>query len=74
MSGEERCELTELLVSSCAHCRPDAEPVRRRRDYAGHPYTANYVTRCGVCGLCIDIGDPIAQDTSGGPWVHEECA
>lgn len=72
MSVEERCELTELLVSSCAHCRP--EPVVRRRREPEHPYTANFVTRCGVCGLSIEIGDPIAQDGASGPWVHEECA
>lgn len=26
--SEERCELTDLLVSSCSHCRPNREMER----------------------------------------------
>lgn len=59
--SEPRCELTELLVSMCAHCReeqlPEPEPLRW--------FEAQYPGRCAACGSPIEPGDEIAATENG---------
>lgn len=68
--SEERCELSELLVSQCGcrlHAKPDTAPV--------HTFTARYPGRCRECGEDIQIGQEIINSPlSGGGYVHEECS
>jgi len=67
-----RCELTELLVSECAHCRGfEEEPVVSSR---GQWFTATYSGRCSNCKTSFEPGDRIRADgfMSGG-WLAECC-
>jgi hypothetical protein len=57
-----RCELTDLLVDSCAHCRgntrsPDDEAAAERSEFAT---TAPWfhAVRPGVCAVCREPFDP----------------
>lgn len=49
---EERCDLTELYVSQCAHCRqlPDPKPL------LGSWLRARYAGRCAECDDYIRPG------------------
>ncbi|WP_280389288.1 hypothetical protein [Nocardia wallacei] len=59
--AEPICDLTELPVSMCAHCRqqqlPQPGPLRW--------FTAQYRGRCANCGDPIDPGDEIAATEDG---------
>jgi len=58
---EPRCELTELPISMCAHCRkhelPEPEPL--------HWFPARYHGRCAECNRPIEPGDDIATTDDG---------
>lgn len=73
-----RCELTELYVDQCAHCRPTpaADPVA---DFLAGPqilmgswFPAAYPGACNQCGCRFDEDDQIRADGEGG-WVAECC-
>ena len=71
MTATLRCELTELEVSSCAHCRklPDRPPELRR---LGRPFAAAYAGRCTDCDERFDVGDRIRADGEGG-YLCADC-
>lgn len=84
---EPRCELTELLVEQCAHCRghhgpstdTTAEPRRYAADVDNQPVTsAVFRSRCPECGEMINPDDPITlvggAGGCAGYWVCAECA
>lgn len=58
---EPECDLTELPVSMCAHCReqelPKPEPLRW--------FEARYDGRCANCRRSIEVGDEIAETDDG---------
>lgn len=72
-----RCDLSELLVTDCAHCRktqdPFAEPTRTHRGGGtmGPPITASYPGKC-ACGEWFNAGEPIRADGDGG-WLARCC-
>lgn len=66
----DRCDLTDLLPSDCAHCRmtpdPFAEPAARRTPgEVGPRFTARHPGKCG-CGESFAAGDTIRADGAGG--------
>ncbi len=83
--SEPRCDLTDLLVSACAHCRPKpapAPPVRRDPELTGLDFDhdigpevlAQYDGRC-ACGCAEEIEaglDQIVRTADG--WVLADCA
>lgn len=73
-----RCDLTELLVEQCAHCRPaPAAPpfmTPSTADFrpASHSFPARFGGRCAECEGGIVEGDPIRMTDDGA--VHDDCA
>lgn len=80
MSGEtardtERCELTELLVDQCAHCRGVDDLPALPPKWSG-PLTwipAQFPGRCSGCGEPINPGDWIISDGHETGWRGECC-
>ena len=68
MQREPECEVTELPVSMCAHCRqvPDLPSV------ALHWFSAKYEGECADCGRAIEVGDRIAATDDG--YMCRRCA
>lgn len=64
----QRCELTELLVSDCAHCRglPDPEQAAEADGELGPWFTAGLPGACSGCGGRIYPGDRIRATGDGG--------
>jgi hypothetical protein len=60
ITREPRCDVTELIVDQCAHCRrlPDL-PAE------GAAYVARYQSVCGGCGEVIHRGDRVVADGTG---------
>jgi hypothetical protein len=75
----ERCELTELLVDECAHCKrtPSIEEQVRAEhaEMAARSgwHTAIYPGACSSCREPFGVGTPITRDTDGG-WMAACCA
>lgn len=73
-----RCELTELYVDQCTHCRPKTAPdavaefLAEREILLGLWFPAAYPGHCDQCGVSFDQGDQIRADGEGG-WVAECC-
>jgi hypothetical protein len=55
---EPRCELTELVVSQCAHCRP--QPAEPGREIA-YRFEAGYDGTCGICDEPFEAGERIGR-------------
>ena len=66
------CELTELEVTSCAHCRGTAEPPPVARSL-GPWFSAAYAGRCEDCGDRFEAGAQIRADGDGG-YLAQCCA
>lgn len=73
----DRCDLTDLLVDQCAHCRKDDAPelddIQIQRTF-----TATYAGRCALeVRHKIEVGDRIghAAEAGGTPvgWVCAWC-
>jgi hypothetical protein len=65
-----RCELTDLLVDQCAHCRPAGAPAV---DPDAPRIEAQFATRCPADRSHeIEPGDMIVLTDVG--WVCEGCA
>ena len=80
--SEERCELSDLPVSMCSHCRGlDADrPGHRMVDsdpvHVGIWITARFAGRCPVCERWYAEGEHIGKpdadyDLDG--WVCQDC-
>ncbi|WAL67095.1 hypothetical protein ORV05_04725 [Amycolatopsis cynarae] len=72
MATKERCELTELLVIECAHCRSPLVAPPPPVTHRGPTIRASYETDCVECGDRIYEGDEITT-CDDGPWIHAEC-
>ena len=87
--SEERCDLTELIKSQCAHCRgvgynreytitsgPETWPVEPDEDvYFGDMRAGAYARFPGVCPVC---GDKITvgemiEKATDSTWKHRTC-
>lgn len=64
----DRCELTELLVDDCAHCRGIVLESTRTANTGWFP--ARFSGRC-ECGEAVEVGDTICLDAAGN--VLAEC-
>jgi hypothetical protein len=75
------CEMSDLPVESCAHCRtgsrtlPDTMFQANEMDASklGPQVPAKYHGQCTGCGAPIRPGDLIRSDGVSG-WVDEQCA
>lgn len=73
--ADTRCDVTDLIATQCAHCRPaPAEPERSTSpgDY-GHVFTARYPGVCSEGGDRIHEGDLIRYCGYEGAYAHDEC-
>ena len=80
---EERCEISDLLVSQCAHCRAggglqspaeltEASVLASVREH-GPLFFAKHRGPCSGCDRGIWPDDTIRADGQGG-YLHEDCA
>lgn len=71
-----RCDLTELIVRECAHCRRIPDPPLPRTH--GRPFQAVYDGRCCDCGRQYRVGEQIQRVTDDdgigylGPCCRED--
>lgn len=63
MGADERCELTDLEVSGCGHCKAAARPTE------GTVWEALYLGSCATCGVGFDVGRRVKW-TEGGQVQH----
>lgn len=74
---EERCALTDLPKSGCAHCRtPETaavDPGELSPDDVLDTFDARYPGRCAVRGCPIEVGDVIARLVDGSGYCCERC-
>lgn len=56
-----RCELTEMDVEACAHCRTIRGPA----------WEAKYNGTCGACKQPIDIGERVRWSDAGDTVQHD---
>lgn len=89
MAGDERCEMTDLLVSDCDHCKHgdkqivDHDSVRASMPKGkGDIIEAQFEGTCGGCGEDIIPGDHIdvikeitdaRGKVTGRVWAHYGC-
>ncbi|MEV1063408.1 hypothetical protein [Streptomyces sp. NPDC050263] len=64
-----RCEFTDLEQSTCAHCRPSAEPDQRP---AGRWFHAVHPGACADCRTRFTAGTPIRMQIPAG-WIADCC-
>jgi hypothetical protein len=67
----DRCDITDLLVDQCAHCRKLPDPVPPAR--AGPPITAAWPGRCANCKRPFDAGDRIRRLGDDGSYIGPCC-
>ncbi len=65
MTTMKRCELTELLVSDCAHCRGLKNEPRGC-------FPARYAGKCFICDEWYPVGTRIVKLLT--TYVHAVCA
>lgn len=71
--SDVRCDLTELLVRDCAHCRGHREMPGGTGSF-GRPFTAAHDGRCSSCDCGYYEGDRIRKDLERGGYAHDYCA
>jgi hypothetical protein len=70
-TAEARCDVTELLVSQCAHCRKTPTPKSTPATY-GPRFDARWSGFCSCCGDEFASGEQIRADGCGG-YLAECC-
>jgi hypothetical protein len=71
-----RCDITELLLAECSHCRGlDKQPAPTwRRDAGPGPwFPAAYPGRCTQCATTFDPGERIRAAGGGDGGYLAEC-
>lgn len=58
MTADARCDLTDLLVEQCQHCRPKGRTIE-----------AGLHSTCPTCSTPVVPGDRI-RETPTGQWEH----
>ena len=80
MSEEERCELTDLLVAECSHCRgldksfDESLQVVHTDPDRDIGFPAMYKSVCDLCEKPIKPGDIICYSPQSFQYVHQGCA
>jgi hypothetical protein len=69
---EERCVLSDLLKSQCAHCRPGTVLSEYVPGELGPWFTARFDSSCDGCASRIHEGDTIRADGEGG-YLCQSC-
>lgn len=67
-ADEDRCALTELPKTGCAHCLNHADPVTPDDlgpGDLGVPFVGRFDGHCAVCGTRTAAGEVIAKLTDG---------
>lgn len=80
LDSPERCALTELIKTQCAHCRPKPPPFQPAQfddpgddyDAASTTFQAKYSGRCELCDGLFHVGDWISR-TSDGDYICCDC-
>lgn len=67
--SDERCDLTELLVSACA-CREHRGDDTPKIETVGQAFEAWYPGQCVRCDDRIRPGQTIARVADGSDYVH----
>jgi hypothetical protein len=67
---EARCDLTDMVTTSCAHCTgrdggEADEQARLAALLATGCLEAQWPGRCSACGEPYDVGTPITRTTGG---------
>jgi hypothetical protein len=73
--AEEYCDLYDLPVNMCSHCRgldPNPRVVDRGSDRHGPTIAARYTSPCPGCDTTVRAGDPLTLVDH--TWVCAECA
>lgn len=80
MDSPERCQLTELIKSQCAHCRPPAPTFTEAlfvtsnddEDAIIATFPARWDGRCAQCDSFFESGDWVSR-TRTGNYLCSEC-
>src|SRR5262245_170646 len=74
---EERCTVSDLLVSQCAHCKQlpdvDHEPLTLDGPRLGPWFACQHPGSCSGCGARFAEFDFIRADSTGG-WLAQCCS
>jgi hypothetical protein len=70
----ERCQITELLIEQCAHCRPAPAPDPfDTPTNLGPWFKASFGGYCGGCGEPYGAGERIRADLCCDGYLCEGC-
>jgi hypothetical protein len=68
----DRCDLTDLLVDQCAHCRGDDQTIALTAVDVRHVMAARHPSRCALdSNHTIEAGDRIGYTDDG--WICDRC-
>jgi hypothetical protein len=70
--ADQRCDITDLINSQCAHCRRLPDPTPRT---LGRPFRADYPGHCRDCAEPYAAGDRIRRisDDDGAGYIGPCC-
>lgn len=75
-----RCDLTDLLVDQCAHCRKLADPEEEARLHRTALVASGQWIRCVHKGKCVRCGEwfnegaAIRRSDDDGGWIADCCS
>jgi hypothetical protein len=70
----DRCEITELPVDQCAHCKTKGDPRTTRPALRRGWFEARYPGQCRSCGDWFAAGTHITGTDGSDGWTAECCA
>jgi hypothetical protein len=69
-----RCDLTDLPVTDCAHCRKLPDPLAEPEQFELGPwFAARYGGTCSGCAETFDAGDQVRADGTGHGYLAACC-
>jgi hypothetical protein len=69
----DRCDITELLVTECAHCRKLPDLTAETPGELGPYFTAKWPGICSGCKEVVLAGNLIRADGTGTGYLGECC-